>query len=253
MNSEFLLEVNNISKWNYGLAGAKQLILDDICFKIKNSYNSGNIISVLAPNNLSKTALLKIISSIEKPSQGKINLLGKNYDKPTGEIVFIPEKPSSFPWMNVKQNIQFSIEIKNDNQNIQEKINDLISLVGIEGYEDHFPNDKSLGFRFRISFARALAVNPKIILLDEPFLYLHGETRKEIISLVKNLTEQLHLTILFTSTNINDSISTSNKVIVMNSHPGRIIGEFEIDRNQNLELHSDYFNSIKSSIEKSYK
>ncbi len=253
MSSEFLLEVNNISKWNYGLAGAKQLILDDICFKIKNNSNSGNIVSILAQNSLSKTTLLKIISSIEKPSQGNIILFGKEYNKPTGDIAYIPEEPSSFPWMSVKQNIQYAYELKNDITNNQKIINELISSVGLDGYENHFPHDKSLGFRFRISFARALAVSPKIILFENPFGNLHGETKSEIISLVNNLTDKLNLTILYTTSNINEAISVSNKIVLMSSHPGKIINEFEIDKKQNLDLNSDYYNSIKLLIEKSYK
>lgn len=250
---EYLLEVNNISKSFHGLAGAKQLILEEINFKIKSISKDGNIISILSPTNSSKTELFKIISAIEKPSGGEIILLGKKFEKPIGEIVLIPEKPSSFPWMNVKQNIEFALGLHNKDRIKQEKINEIISLVGLTGYEDHFPNDKSLGFRFRISFARALAVNPKIILMDEPLKNLHGETKKEIITLICSLTKQLNLTILISTANVNEAISISNKIILMNSHPGKTIGEFEIDKTQNLQEHTDYFISVKHSIEKSFK
>ena len=252
MNPEFLLEVNNVSKAFHGLAGAKQLILEEINFNISPS-NNGNIITFLSPTNSSKTELFKIIAAIEKPSAGEIILQGRKYENPTGEIVFIPEKPSSFPWMSVKQNVEFVLSLKNNNQIKQEKIAEIISLVGLSGYEDHFPNDKSLGFRFRISFARALAVNPKIILLDEPLKNLHSETKKEIISLITYLTNQLNLTILISMANITEAILISNKIILMSLHPGKTIGEFEIDKTQNLQQHTDYFNSIKHSIEKSFQ
>ncbi len=252
MSQEILLEVNNISKSFHGLAGAKQLVLGGISFKLNVTESYGNINSILAPANSGKTILLKIISAIEKPSEGEILLLGRKYEKPTGEITLIPEKPSSFPWMNVRQNIEFALNLKNNDPSNLKNIDEIISSVGLTGYEDHFPHEKSLGFRFRISIARALAIKPRIILLDEPLKNLHGETRKEIFSLINNLTKELNLNIIIATANISDAISISNKIFLMTPYPGKIAKEFDIDRSKDLHEHSDYFISIKHSVEKSF-
>ncbi len=252
MSREFLLEVNNISKSFHGMAGSKQLILDGISLKINNSTKDGNIFSILSLPGSGKTILLKIISAIEKPTGGEVLLLGEKYEKPTGEIVFIPKNTSSFQWMNVHQNIELALRNKKGKNGLIEKVNDVISLVGLAGYENHFPHEKSLGFRFRISLARALSIDPKVILLDDPLINLHGESKKEIFSLLEFISRNKSIAFIFTTSNINEAVSLSNKIFVMSRHPGKIIDEVEIDRSQNLQNHSEYFISLKHQIEKSF-
>ena len=246
-----VLRAENISKYIHGFAGSGQLILEDLNFEINVREPEGCISTILAPFGAGKTTLLRILAAVDHQTSGKIFLEEKEYNKPNGSIVYIPEKPSSFPWLNVTQNINFAINLKNKNAD-KEKLNSLISFAGLTGYEDHFPDDKSLGFRFRISLVRALAVEPKLIILDDPLKNLHGETKHEIKLLIKKAANDFKVPLLITTTNVSESIDLSNEIFLMKKHPGKIIGNLKIDRHLIAGKDGKYFEAIKHQIEESF-
>ncbi len=248
-----ILDIVNVSKDFHGISGSKQHVLENVNLSVKISSAKGKIFSVLAPFGAGKTTLLKIVCGLEKPSIGGVNVTGKKYDAEYlhGKIVFIPEKPSSYPWLNVEQNIKFAAGLKFKEINFSH-IQELISLVGLEGYENHFPNDKSLGFRFRISLARALAVGPQLLLLDDPLKDLHYEVKREIKQLIQFIVNKLNISIILTTTNINDSISLSNNIYLMKKNPGMIIEEIAVDRLKLIDKNGDYFTSLKRQIERTF-
>jgi len=252
LNSEqSLLKIINVSKDYHGIAGAKQHVLQNVNLDVKFSYEKSRLISILAPLGAGKTTLLKIISGLVKPSNGEVNVTGKKCEPEElrGKVVYIPEKASSFPWMNVKQNIIFAFNLKSAALE-NNKLKKLINLVGLEGYENHFPNDKSLGFRFRISLARALAVEPQILLLDDPFKEMHHEVKKEINELILSLIFELKINIIFATANINNAIFLSDEIYLMKKNPGMIIDKIVVDRLKLTEKNGDYFTSLKGQIEK---
>ena len=252
MKSENFLEIKDVSKFFHGSAGAKYPVLEKINITLEKPTSGGFLASIVSPFDSGKTTLMKILSAIEKPSAGEVLIEGKIYNNPDGTVVYIPEKPSSFPWMNVKQNIEFAIEVsKNSNKN-NNKLDEIISAVGLAGYEDHFPHDKSTGFRLRISLARALAAGAKIILLDDPFKNIHGETKSEIIHLIKNLKQNYNQAILLSTSNINEAVSISDKIFLLSRLPGRIIKELDIDCSKRDKL-PEYIPSVKIEIEKLFQ
>ncbi len=253
MKTGNLLEIKDVSKFFHGSAGAKYQVLEKINLSIEKPTTGGIFASIISPLDSGKSTLMKIISAIEKPSAGEVLIEGNIYNKPDGTVVYIPEKPSSFPWMNVKQNIEFAIEVsKNPNKKNNTKIDEIISAVGLTGYEDHFPHEKSFGFRFRISLARALAAGAKIILIDDPFKSLHRETKNEIIQLIKNLSTIYNQAILFSTSNINEAVLISDKIFLLSHRPGRIFKEIEIDCTKRDEQ-SEYIASVKNEIEKLFQ
>ena len=253
MKSEYLLEVKEVSKFFHGLAGAKHPVLENINFKLEKKTDGGILASIISPINSGKTTLMKIISAIEKPSAGEVYLNGEIYSKPDGTIAYIPEKPSSFPWMNVKQNIEFAMSVsKCPGKKDKTNIDGIISSVGLTGYEDHYPHEKSTGFRIRISLARVLAAGAKLILLDDFFNDLHGETRNEIINLIKSLSKDFNLALLLSSSNVNDAVSISDKIFLLSRRPGRIIKEADIDCIKRKEQ-PQYISSIKNEIDKCFQ
>ncbi len=253
MKTGDLLEIKDVSKFFHGSAGAKYHVLEKINLSIEKPTNVGILAGIISPLDSGKSTLMKIISAIEKPSSGEVLIEEKIYDKPDGRVIYIPEKPSSFPWMNVKQNIEFAIHVsKNLVEKEKIKIDEIISVVGLTGYEDHFPHEKSLGFRLRISIARALAAGAKIVLLDDPFKNLHGETKNEIIRLIKSLRENYNRVLLFSTSNINEAVSISDRIYLLSHRPGRIIKEIEIDCTKRDEQ-SEYIASVKNDIEKLFQ
>lgn len=246
MNS---LKLENISKYYPKAAGAKRNVLEDINLSIDTFEKKENFVSILASFESGKTTLLKIISAIEKPDSGKVLLQNEVYDNPSGKIVFIPEKPSSFPWLNVEQNINFIAKNKAD------KVKGLIGSVGLNGYENHHPHNESLGFRFRISLARALAVDPDFILLDDPFRRMNSETKDEIYELLRNIIVNFDVAFILATTNISEAIYLSNKIYLMKKNPGKIIEEIKLDA-ETLKAkglnRQERFISLRNEIEKSF-
>ncbi|MBK7106615.1 MAG: ABC transporter ATP-binding protein [Ignavibacteriae bacterium] len=237
--NENILKVENISKEYKDKVGYVIQLLENISFSVFK----GEFVSVLAPKGSGKTSLLKIIARLENPSSGKIIEEKKN-------IVFIPSKPSSFPWLNVYDNISFNSKMN------EKEIAEIINLVGLHGYENHFPNAKSEGFRFRISLGRTLANNPDLIIIDEPFNNLNDKTREEIYLLLRKVFIEKKISILFGTTNITEALFLSDKIYLMKKNPGEIIEKLkvELSAKRNLEiLESEQFQSSRNQIEDIFK
>lgn len=225
MNDKYLLELKNISKSYAGLAGARRKVLEDINFSIPYAGGKGSFISVLASFGSGKSTLLKIISGLVRPDSGTVIFTGKNYVEPEGKIVYIPEKPSSFPWMNVQENIKIVQKGRNDEHFVEE----IINVVGLTGYEFHHPNDNSLGFRFRISLARALSVKPAIILLDDTFKRISAQTRDELYEVLRNIINKLGITFILATTNISEAVYLSSQILLMKKNPGKIFDDIKLN------------------------
>ncbi len=236
-----MLEVKNISKNYSDESGYTVNLLKDISFKL-----SGNsVYSILAPSGSGKSSLLKIITGLEKQSSGEIVT---EHSKP---LIYIPSEPSSFPWLNVTENILFGIPGEKSVD-----VNTLIKIAGLEGYETHFPHNKSYGFRFRISLARSLANKPSFIIVDEPFNKMDELTKSELYLLIREINLTTQTSFLFTTTNISEAIFLSDHVFLMKKNPGEILESFEINLPKQRDISifsSNDFIQLRSKIEQSFK
>lgn len=233
-----MIELKNITKEYTNQAGYKTTLLD----KINLTVEQGIISSILAPAGSGKSTLLKIVSGLEPDNSGEII----NCDN----IIYIPSEPSSFPWLNVKENILLGI------RKDETDFTNIIKLVGLEGYENHFPNNKSLGFRFRIALARSIIRNPKLICLDEPFNYFDSETKYEIYSLLFKINLTFHTTFLLVTTNISEALFLSKKIFFMKKNPGQIISSMDVDfsSERNFELfQKEEFILLRTKVESIFK
>lgn len=233
-----MFKVKAISKKYTDNVGYNINLFNDISFEL----DTKEFITFLAPKGSGKSSLLKILSGLDKPTSGTI----KSDCKKT---VFIPSQPSSFPWLNVEENIRFNSNISN------KEITNLIRMVGLEGYENHFPHNKSEGFRFRMSLGRALANKPDLLIIDEPFNNLNNETRKDTYQLIRDIFQNNNFPIIFGTTNITEALFLSDKVFVMKKSPGKIIDKIEIDfeeprKMKDMDLST--FISFRDKIEKSF-
>ena len=227
--------VNNISKKYSDKVGYSINLLKDISFSIEGK----NFISIVAPVGSGKTSLLKILSGLDQPTSGSI-------DSNLSKRVFIPSSPSSFPWLSVYNNISFNSDLG------KSEIQDIINLVGLNGYEDHFPHNKSEGFRFRISLGRALANKPDMIIIDQPFTNLNTSTKTEIYNLIRSIYIQHTIPFILGTTNITEAILLSDEIYLMKKNPGEIIENIKInlprERKPNI-IESEEYLSIRSKIE----
>jgi ABC-type nitrate/sulfonate/bicarbonate transport system ATPase subunit len=253
LNSEKLLEVSQVNKYYHGPLGAKIKVLENVSFSINENVNE-KIVSILAPFGSGKTTLMKIVSALDDSFDGNVNVKGEKYSSPDGRIIFIPEKPSSFLWFNVKDNIEF---IKRNSKNRSEqKTDEIISQVGLSGYENHHVHSESYGFRFRISLACALAVNPCIIIIDDSLKMMDHITRKEIYDLLIQLSKDINTKFLISTTNITEAILLSDKIILMKKQPGRVFHELLVEKEWKDKTDSEKgekIHQIKNEIMKIFK
>jgi ABC-type nitrate/sulfonate/bicarbonate transport system ATPase subunit len=253
--SKALLELTNIKKQYIHVGGIVHPVLEDISFNIPNSQNEGSVTSVIAPLSAGKSTLLKIISRIEREDEGSVFLCGEKYTEPCGKIVYIPERPSSYPWLNTADNVKFILDSLGLKETIDETVNHVITLCGLNGYEGHIPHNKSYGFRFRISLARALAIKPKLILLDDCFKIMDSETKLEIYSLLLHLSHKEKFKFLLATTNIQEALKLSGKIFLMSASPAKIFEQYEIEieslkgslllKSKLVELRRDIENSFR--------
>ena len=207
-----ILNIENLTKDYIDSTGHIVHLLEDIDLNI----SEGEISTILAPTGAGKSSLLKIIAGLETSSSGKIN---DNAQKK----IFIASEPSSFPWLNVKENILLNISDSNSTE-----LQEIINLVGLEGYKDHYPNNKSLGFRFRISLARSIMNKADLIVIDEPFIKMRDEIKNEIYLLLRKIQNEKRISVVLGTSNISEAILLSEKIFLMDKNPGRILDSFEI-------------------------
>ncbi len=228
--NDTILTVSDLSKDYIDTAGFIVHLLEGINFEVEPQ----TVTTILAPSGAGKSSLLKITAGLENPTAGKILIKDK--------AVFIPSKPSSFPWLNVSENIKF-----NSNNINEEKVKEIIEFVGLSGYEEHFAHTKSLGFRFRISLARAIIKEPSLLIIDETFGNMKSEIKLDLYGLVREAAVRYKLSVLFATTNISESLIISDIIYIMKKKPGEIVTKIDLKfkgiRDEKFYLTGDFVRS----------
>jgi len=246
-----ILELRSVTKVFADDYGTKKKVLENISFTI--SADSPKITSIIASFGGGKSTLLKLIAGIEKPDSGEVILNGGKYLQPEGKIVLIPEKSVSLPWLNVIKNIELACGLETCGKNNRRyEINDLISLVGLSGYENHYPHNESFGFRFRISLARALMFNPVVLLLDDCFKKMDQTAREEIYTLVYEISRKTDTYFLIATTNVSEAVRLSGKVFMMSKDPAAIYKEINIPEEFISDYKSEQFTEFRRMIEDAF-
>lgn len=209
------VELKNINKY-YGNFKAS----DNVSFGIEQ----GKLVALLGPSGSGKTTILRMIAGLEYPDEGDILIDGKVVNKiPASKrgIGFVFQSYALFKYMTVFDNVAFGLEVqKVPKDEIKERVNELIELVGLKGLEKRYPNQLSGGQRQRVAFARALAPNPKLLLLDEPFAAIDAKIRQELRSWLKEMIEKLGITSIFVTHDQDEAIEVADQIIITNK--GRI-------------------------------
>ncbi|WP_068637233.1 ABC transporter ATP-binding protein [Thauera butanivorans] len=189
----------------------------------------GEFVSVVGPSGCGKSTLLNIVAGFLKPSAGKAMVDGKPIDGPGSERGVVFQQYSLFPWLKVRENVEFGLRMQGMGRAEREsKARTLLGLAGLLSFENHYPDQLSGGMKQRVGIVRALATGPQVLLMDEPFGALDAQTRVVMQEILTNMWQQLRLSVLFITHDIEESIFLSDKVYVMTARPGRIKAEIPI-------------------------
>jgi NitT/TauT family transport system ATP-binding protein len=199
----------------------------------------GEFISVVGPSGCGKTTFLRIIAGLETATSGEVLLDGHAVRKPGGDRGFVFQNDNLLPWRSVFDNAMIGREIAGRAGPAERKHTlELLKLVGLEGFEHYYPRQLSGGMRQRVNLARALAIDPEILLMDEPFSALDAQTREIMQTELLRIWEKGRKTVLFVTHQIDEAVFLSDRVLVFARRPGRLQAEIKIPllRPRNLTI-----------------
>ncbi|MFV2048581.1 ABC transporter ATP-binding protein [Metabacillus sp. YM-086] len=197
--------------------------------EVNMDIQDGQFTCIVGASGCGKSTLLKIVGGLEKPSTGFVKVNEKTNPKPDKSRGMMFQSYTLYPWLTVRQNIEFGLKIQNVPQAEREKVSEmLIDQIKLRGFEHLYPSSLSGGMQQRVAIARMLANDPEILLMDEPFGALDAQTRTLMQSLLIDLWEKNHKTVLFVTHDIDEAIILGDVVYVMSSHPGKVKKRIEI-------------------------
>jgi NitT/TauT family transport system ATP-binding protein len=189
-----------------------------------------DFITVLGPSGCGKSTLLRLVAGLDTPTAGRVLLNGAEVRGPGPDRGVVFQSYTLFPWLTVAQNIAFGLEERGlPGQQRREIVEAYVDRIGLRGFEHHWPKQLSGGMQQRTAIARALANNPEILLLDEPFGALDNQTRALMQELLLGIWERDRKTVLFVTHDIEEAIFLASRVVVMTARPGRIKADIPVD------------------------
>jgi NitT/TauT family transport system ATP-binding protein len=220
----FIMSANiSIDYITHTFKGQSEPTLKDIALRIE----PGEKIALIGRSGCGKSTLLHMLAGLLKPSEGCVRIRGHQVTKPSAKWNMMFQKPSLYPWMNVRQNAELGLVF--NGQKDPQKINRLLDLVGLKDKADAHVQSLSGGQQQRVALARSLATSPDLLLLDEPFSALDAFTRSSLQDEVAEITSKEKLTLVIVTHDIDEAVAMADRVLIMSANPGHIVGEMEID------------------------
>lgn len=219
--------VSNVRKVYPGHSAKDEpvLALNNLSFTVQHN----EFCSILGRSGCGKTTLLTMVAGFEEPTSGQFLLDGKPIGKPGWERCVIFQDFALFPWLTVCQNVEFGLEMKQVPKETRTRIvKKHIQLVGLAGFEDRYPHQLSGGMKQRVSIARALAVDPQVLLMDEPFAALDAQNRTLMQEEMVRIWEKERKTVMLVTHSIEEAITLSDRIVVMTRRPGRVKADIEV-------------------------
>jgi NitT/TauT family transport system ATP-binding protein len=191
----------------------------------------GELVCIVGPSGCGKTTLLNAVDGLIRTTGGQILVNGRAIEGPGPDRAMVFQHDSLFPWRTVLQNVMYGLDLqgKLPKTERRERAGALVELVGLAGFAEHYPHELSGGMRQRVNIARALVMNPQLLLLDEPFAALDAQTREFMQVELLKILARAKTTALFITHQINEAVFLSNRVVVMSARPARIKEIIDID------------------------
>ena len=234
------LELRNLTKEIPTASGGPFAIFTNVSLAVRD----GEFVSIVGPSGCGKTTLLRVVNGLLSASSGQIFIDGKEQTGADHDLVmgFVFQGASLLPWRTSLKNVLLGIEGKKPAREAEEIARFHLNLVGLSGFENHYPHQLSGGMQQRVNLARALVVDPRILLMDEPFAALDAQTRTFMQLELLRIWSQTKKTVIFITHMISEAILLSDRVVVLSQRPGRIRSEFTVPlaRPRNIDIKSDH-------------
>src|SRR5256714_6260424 len=234
------LQIDHLTK-HYWLERENRdvLAVSDISFSVED----GEFMAIVGPSGCGKTSMLNIIAGLLPYEEGSVAIDGKRIAGPGIDRAVVFQHSSLLPWRTIAGNVRYGMELQKrfDETTMRERTDYFIKLVGLTGFERHYPSELSGGMQQRVNLARALAADPVVLLMDEPFAALDAQTREFMQSELLKIWSLARKTVLFITHQINEGVYLADRVVVMSARPGRVKDVFRVpfSRPRTLALKRD--------------
>jgi NitT/TauT family transport system ATP-binding protein len=202
------------------------LAASDVTFSV----GIGEVVSIIGPSGCGKSTLLNIGSGLTKPNAGVVKVAGEIVNGPNKHVAFMLQKDLLMPWRTISENIEFGLEVRGIIPAKRREVsNQLLAQCQLIGFGDHYPHQLSGGMRQRAALARTLAVDPMVLLMDEPFSALDAQTKMILQQDLARTVHKQKKTVLFITHDLFEAVALSDRILVMSERPGTIVEEIHVD------------------------
>ena len=242
---QYKVEVRNLTKYFDDLH-----VLDDVSFDIKR----GEFLCVVGPTGCGKTTFLNLLTRLIEPTSGDLYIDGKPADPKKHNLAFVFQEPSAFPWLTVEQNIAFGLGFKSiPARQKTERVNKIISMLGLEQFRHSYPHQLSVSSEQRIVIGRAFAMDPDLLLMDEPYGQMDIKVRYYLEDEVIRLWQELQSTVVFITHNIEEAVYLAERILILSNKPATIKEELRVDLPRPRDFSDPKFVEIRKHITEQIK
>lgn len=224
------------------------LVLDHVSFDVQE----GQFVALVGPSGCGKTTVLRCMAGLQRPGEGRITIGGRPLTGVDRRVAMVFQSDSLFPWRTVQANVAFGLEVRRvPRARSGETVQELVDLVGLSGFERAYPHQLSGGMRQRVNLARALAVDPEVLLMDEPFSALDMLTRELMQAELQRIWLRRKKTVLFVTHQIEEAVFLADRVLLMSRRPGRLRADVAVPLTRPREArdrHTPEFHALVDNL-----
>lgn len=240
MENEYKVQVRNLTK-KFG----DLLVLDDISFDVKKN----EFLCIVGPTGCGKTTFLNSLSKLYDITAGEILINGSPVDLKKHNIAYIFQEYSNMPWLTIRQNVEFGLRIKKmPETEIKERVDYFLDMVGLTKFQDYYPKQLSASMLQRAAIARAFAVKPEVLLMDEPYGQLDIELRFKLEDELIRLWREVGTTVIFITHNIEEAVYLSGRILVLTNKPTKIKAEIPNDLPRPRDIADPNFVALRNQV-----
>ncbi|WP_260412290.1 ABC transporter ATP-binding protein [Alkalihalobacillus sp. TS-13] len=234
------LELKNVNK-TYG----SLTVLEDLSLDVEK----GEFVAIVGPSGCGKSTALRMLAGLEQPSSGEVSADGNTIREPDSNRVMIFQEHALYPWRTIEDNVGLGLELANvSKKERRERIHNVLGKVGLENFKTYYPHQLSGGMKQRASIARALVMDPEVLLLDEPYGALDAITRLTMQNELINLWQGSNQTMVLITHDIDEALYLADRVFVLSSRPGKVVKEVMNDMPRHRDRNSTQFVNLRQEV-----